>query len=332
VTDFARAVGSALAKPIEIITKLIAVITRLSTGVIRGFRSMQAHLTPALDAIGEAIDKVRANWRYLFGATEEASQAMSASTDDWVSAGEIIGQVLGGIATAIGYVVAAIAEAVSAIIWFVGGVRDLFVAVGTWIGESVAKVVLFFTEDIPAALDVAWSKVTGFFTGIGDFFVSIGAWFKGLFSSIATTIKNFFSPVVEFFDQVRRGIQKVIDAIAGAVKWLTAKVPGMLLPDSLMMTRTLIQNQQASVAPHQAGNIGAGSPGTVMPATIEAKARSTETKELERSIAALAETGDRKTNQPMTFNLQVDSETIARAARQADEESAGRGFSPIPVY
>jgi len=34
----------------------------------------------------------------------------------------------------------------------------------------------------------------------------------------------------------------------------------------------------------------------------------------------------------MTFNLQVDGETIARASRNADEESASRAFSPIPVY
>ena len=76
----------------------------------------EEYIGPALDSIGQAVDKVRANWNYFFGSAEEAGKAMDASTDDWVSAGETIGQVLGGIVTVIGYVIAAIIEVVSAIV------------------------------------------------------------------------------------------------------------------------------------------------------------------------------------------------------------------------
>ena len=54
--------------------------------------------------------------------------------------------------------------------------------------------------------------------------------------------------------------------------------------------------------------------------------------ELESSILELAKAGEIRGKQEMTFNLQVDGETIARASHKASEESAGRSFSPIPVY
>ena len=69
-----------------------------------------------------------------------------------------------------------------------------------------------------------------------------------------------------------------------------------------------------------------------LPAAADARTRTADTRELERSIAELAKAGEKRTHQQMTFNLQVDGETIARASRNADEESASRAFSPIPVY
>ena len=122
-------------------------------------------------------------------------------------------------------------------------------------GFSSAKVVLFFTVDLPAAFNFAYDKVAGFFTGIGEFFSSIGSWFINLFASIAGGIKQFFSPVVDFFDQVRRGIQKVIDTIAGGLRWLMDKVPSFLLPESFMLPEKIVETQQTNVVKREEKSI-----------------------------------------------------------------------------
>jgi hypothetical protein len=35
---------------------------------------------------------------------------------------------------------------------------------------------------------------------------------------------------------------------------------------------------------------------------------------------------------PFTVNVQVDGETVARAAHNANRDSASRSFSPVPAY
>ena len=69
-----------------------------------------------------------------------------------------------------------------------------------------------------------------------------------------------------------------------------------------------------------------------MPSVNEARGRSSELATLQSSMSDLAKASEKGGKQEMTFNLQVDGETIARASHNASEESAGRSFSPIPVF
>ena len=68
-----------------------------------------------------------------------------------------------------------------------------------------------------------------------------------------------------------------------------------------------------------------------MPAVSETRSRSANVLNADEIAEAIAKR-DSSRREPMTFNLQVDGETIARAAHNADEEAAGRSFAPLPMY
>ena len=69
-----------------------------------------------------------------------------------------------------------------------------------------------------------------------------------------------------------------------------------------------------------------------MPAAAETKGRSTSVLNADDIAEAISRQRGKTPREPMTINLQVDGETIARAAHNADEEAAGRSFAPIPLY
>ena len=62
----------------------------------------------------------------------------------------------------------------------------------------------------------------------------------------------------------------------------------------------------------------------------EAVSRSADLAQLQASFAA--STPVSSSSQPITVNVQVDGETIARAAHNAQRDSAGRAFSSVPAY
>jgi hypothetical protein len=314
----------------------VAIVTRVTTGIISGFRSMQEYIGPAIDTVAGAISDLKRTWNELTGSTESATGAAASSTESWRSVGETIGEVIGGIVTFIALVIAGLIKVIDAVLWVVTGIKDIFVAVGTWIGESLAKVVLFFTEDLPAGLDYAWDRVTSFFTGISDFFSGISAWFGGIFSSIAEGIRSFAAKITGFFDGIRQGVKRALAGVVEMAMGLLRKIPDILLPESLVRLKHQPTSIGASpVTPKPAATSEASSlkMPSAMPAVAEGRRRSEELSGLTDSIAALAASrSKREGEQQMTFRLEVDGETIAQASHNASRDVANRAFSPIPVY
>ncbi len=325
--DFTRAVGSALAGVVRWFAKLYAELARIAAGIISGFRSMQEYIGPAIDTISGAIDDLKATWAELVGSTNDATGAVNESTAGWKSVGEVIGNVVGGIITFISLVIAGLIKVVDAVLWVVTGIKDIFVVVGTAIGEGLGAVVWFLTETLPNALSSAWEKVTGFFVNVGDFFSGIGAWFKGIFGAIAGAIQGFFGKITGVFTKIRQAIRGVIDSIMNFVVGLLRKIPDALLPESLEKLKRQsftahVETEHSAVA----GDDAVPSALSSMPSAVESRGRSSELAGLRAEVATLAKSRDRGEQK-----LEVDGETLARASHNANQDAAGRSFSPVPV-
>ena len=134
-----------------------------SVGVapVAGFRSMQEYIGPAFEVVGEALGQLRDAWNALTGSSKDSTKATSESTSAWRSLGEFLGQVLGGVVTVITLAFAGLIKVVTAVIWVVNTVKDAFIAAGTWIGETAAKIYLWFTETLPNAISNAVATVVG---------------------------------------------------------------------------------------------------------------------------------------------------------------------------
>jgi hypothetical protein len=220
-------------------------------------------------------------------------------------------------------------------------VKHAFISAGTWIGETAAKIYLWFAETLPNAISTAIATVVGFFRAIGQFVSGIGRWFSNLFRRIADGIKSFLSPVVDFFRGVGRAIKSVFDGIRDIVIKLLLTVPDALLPSSLDRLKQSPLSSEVRTADGfdavrrtNATATRAEAATSSMPAAAEASGRANDLAQLETNIIALPNSQAQRQGQqpPFTVNVQVDGETIARANHNANRDTAARSFSPVPAY
>ncbi len=339
--SFGQIAGSAIATVVTWLTKLIAIFTRITSGIIAGFRSMWEYIGPAFDTVGGALTDLKTAWNTLTGATNDSGDAVNSSTSGWRVLGEVLGTIIGGVVTVITLAFAGLLKVITAIIWVVNAVKDAFVIAGTWIGETAAKIYLWFTETLPAAISSAIDGVVGFFRAIANFFVGIGRWFSNLFSTIAEGIKSFFRPVVDFFVGIGRTIKSVFDALRDFVIKLLRKIPDALLPASLerlkrtpLSSEVRTEDEFAAVQRTQDTAARSEAATSSMPAAADSTARMNEFAQLEANLMAYAnaQAKDKGQAPPFTVNVQVDGETVARAVNGAQQSSAARAFSPVPAY
>lgn len=333
-TDFARGVGSALAGVVRWFAKLYAELGRIAAGVISGFRSMKEYIGPAIDTISGAIDDLKRTWSELVGSTNEATGAVNESTAGWKSVGEVIGAVLGGIVTFIGLVIGGLLKVTNFVLRVIAIVRDIFVATGTTIGEGLAALVWWFTEEFPDALSYAWGRVTNFFSKISSFFSAVGRWFTGVFASITGAIQRFWGRIVGFFSKIQQAIRSVVDSILNAALGLLRKIPDALLPASLERLKhqslsATVRSEREPDVDQPINQIPAAL--SVMPSAAETNSRTNELAMMTSMLAAVVDSKERG-DQNVNINLEVDGETIARASHKASRDAAGRAFSPVPVY
>ena len=72
-----------------------------------------------------------------------------------------------------------------------------------------------------------------------------------------------------------------------------------------------------------------------MPSAVGAAVDADNASSVQSAVAAAtaaAGAANRSSSQPLTVNVQVDGETIARATAKANDDLASRNFSPVPVY
>ncbi len=339
--SFGETVGSVVATIVSWAAIAIGWAARLAAGFVAGFRSMKQFIQPAIDAVGDALDRLSAAWEKLTGTTQDASGAAGEASSVWRVLGEFLGMVFGTIVEVIVYGLALLIRVVESAIQVVGWLKDAFVAAGTWIGETAAGIYLWFTDTLPNALSSAIDGIVGFFNRIGKFLVGVGRWFTGLFDAIASGIKSFLQPVVDFFKGVGRAIKAVFDAIRDMVIEILREIPDELLPSSLerlkqapLSTEVRAADQFDAVARTQTTAGRAEAASSSMPAAVDTRARADDFAQFEANMKGYANDQAQRQGkaQPFNINLQVDGETLARVQSNAETDLASRSFSAVPAY
>lgn len=122
--SFGQVAGSASATVVTWLTKLNAIFTRITSGIVSGFKSMWEYIGPAFETVGGALTDLKTAWNTLTGATNESGDAVDSSTSGWKTLGEVLGTIIGGVVTVITLAFAGLLKVIEAVIWVVNAVKD----------------------------------------------------------------------------------------------------------------------------------------------------------------------------------------------------------------
>ncbi len=311
------AIGEALAKVVTVVADALTDLVHISAGIIAGIRQALTTFQPVFGFVGQAVgflaDAIRGLIADVTGLTGQARGGASVWTDIGEVLGWVAGTAIAGLAGALGVV----ALALRTVVALVRGVVEAFVWLGTTIGETAARIYLFFTETLPRA-----------------------------FHQVVAAVRSFFEPVVSFVESVVDSIRTALDRLIAYVGHLAAKIPERFRPallDSVVAAGEAAQVRlDARTTP---GALGVPSPldapvaiatplpwpsgaTAPLPAATELSVRrelsdQTEDALLAQSIA----TTDRPIDAHVT--LTVDGETLARATTRAQRGLAVRSFVPV---
>ncbi|HEU4406554.1 MAG TPA: phage tail tape measure protein [Polyangiaceae bacterium] len=308
--SFGQRVGGALATVATALVRLAAAGARLATGFVGGLRAMGAVVGPAFDAIGQAFERLRLAWARLTGAADAGAGAAAASTAPWRALGELLGGLASVVVTVLGFALAGALDLLTLLVRAVDAVRGAFTGTGAALAGAASAVGEAFGA-MGRAIGNAATAVLSAFGRIGEGARAALAGVQGAFASVA------------------RGIDEAVASARGAAGRMLSAVPDALLPGPLVALKQASASGAATPLP-PAATLPAGARLTALaaaPAVAEASGRAQATAAPPN--AATAPPGPER---PLVVQVQVDGETIARAAAKASAESASRSFSPLPAY
>jgi hypothetical protein len=153
-----------------------------------------------------------------------------------------------------------------------------------------------------------------------------------VFGAIFTNLYDSFVRVRTFLTDLATSIRSAFTSLADGVIGLLRKVPTRFLPaEYAWLARQPLSTEVQQQLTLSSPNTSAGPEVATasMPARSEAVSRSADLAQLQASFATSAAVTN---SPPIMVNVQVDGETIARAAHSAQRDSASRAFSPVATY
>ncbi|HVJ14070.1 MAG TPA: hypothetical protein VM686_01455, partial [Polyangiaceae bacterium] len=288
-------VGQVLAKVFEFSARVLTGLVELGTGVVGAWEA----IAPGVEVVRGSFAQLGTNLTQLTGVLGSQSGAIQSTGSLWSAFGNVVAFVIGIAITIIGVFVSTVSLAASVVSGALGAVMSLF--------SGLADVV----------------------TGV--VFV-IGGIFTGRWADIWTGMKLVAFGVI---DAVAGAVLELVGALGGAVDALA----GLLGKNTQFQKSIRDFKEQAradtlrdfglegqSFTPGQARPpVPAGAAPPAAPAVAAVRAL---TPPLSSSPSVPAPTPA----PPVTVNLQVDGETLARAVHRADQDAATRSFSPVPAY
>ena len=198
---------------------------------------------------------------------------------------------------------------------------DEYRSFGELVGAALAGIVRWTAAAI--------SVTAGFFTGLAKGATLVA----NVFGEVFGNLYDSFVKVRTFLMDLATSIRSAFTSLADGIIGLLRKVPTRFLPaEYAWLARqplsTEVQQQLTLATPNTA--VGPEVATASMPARAEAVSRSADLAQLQASFAA--STPANSSSQPITVNVQVDGETIARAGAAAQRDLASRAFSSVPSY
>ncbi len=302
-------------------------IKRFFEGLAEGFGAAIERARPVFEFVGEAIGFVAEQIRDLVSDITGVNDQALEGSSVWKSFGEVVGFVAGAIGSVLAGAIGIVALALRTVIATVRAVIYAFAWLGEFIGETAAKIYLFFTETIPS-----------------------------VFKTVVGAVKSFFQPIVDFITGVVDTIHNVLDKVIAFIGRLVAKIPSRFRPaflDSVVEAGEAAESRIAeraaraaapavramvpgvvseiAAAPLPSPALGVGAAGAALAAVSEVRARGQiSDAELDAIVArGIALSEGRPVQAHVTLN--VDGETLARASARAERNTAARSFVPVPV-
>ncbi|MDP1916425.1 MAG: phage tail tape measure protein [Myxococcales bacterium] len=192
-------------------------------------------------------------------------------------------------------------------------------------GELVGAALAGIVKWTAAAISVTASFFTSLAKGATVVVQVFSAVFNHLYDSFVT-VRSFLTALAE---SIRSAFVSLSDGVIGLLR----RVPTRLLPAEyqwLARQPLSTESQQQLTVAMPASMPTPDVASSSMPARSEAVSRTAELAQLQATFSSAPAAST--LSQPITVNVQVDGETIARASHNAERVSAGRSFSSVPSY
>ena len=322
--------GQVLARIVTFLVDGLSAVIRVAAGIINGIREAFAFFRPVFGFVGQAISFVAEEIRGLIadftGVNDQARQGGSV----WTILGQVIGAVAGTVGVVLAGALGVVAMALHTVVSIVRAVIDAFTWLGHHIGETAAKIYLFFTERILPGIKLVAGGVRSVLQPVLDFITSI---FEGIRNSLERVISFLGRLVAKIPSRFRPGfLDSIVDAGKAADESIAVRTAKSVAP-AVALGPPAPTVAAGGASPRATGSFAGGSTaaGASLPAASEVRARSQiSDTELDAIIArGIAAADNRPVQAHVTLN--VDGETLARASARADRSVAARSFIPVPV-
>ena len=334
-------------------------------GIKEGFGAALEAAWPIFQELGDALDAFGAAVADLF--TTFTGAAAGLPSDRFRAFGQIVGDALASIAAVAAKVLAVVLSFFSGLLstgrqafgWVTTAAGDLGRAFGA-LGAAWAG--LTGTSDAASASMSGWGEGASLLGRIIGW--TIGAAITGVIGLLtrAVQVVTFVVKALTVLKNAFREVGDFVSALGDALVWFFTEV----LPNALASAGHAIGSALGKLGdvgaalfglgPEDAPSAAGGAPpsgravqlpsarvaassalvraaAAASPATAAAAQEGDDAARLQSLVAAAQSrsTGS-SASAPVTVNVQVDGETLARAQANASRDLAGRSYSPVPAY
>jgi TP901 family phage tail tape measure protein len=333
---FGASIGEVFGKIATAVVVSISLITRFASGFLQGVRSVWSEVEPAFSALGEAIGEVVEAFGNLFGITSMGTSVSKGATTGWGALGAMLGRILARTAAGFAWGLGAALRFVAYLVNVAAVIVDVFYALVGGVEYVATALDTFFTETLPAAAASAVAFIVTSFSSLLAVLAGFGRRFLAIFGLTGEGIRSFLAPVFDFFDGVGDKLLGALTRIRDVVIGMLRALPRDLLPTSLATLAALPLSTESGGRDDPARDntaaaaASAAAASSAMPAAADAGARADQTAVLQAALAASSTAQGPVA--PITVNMVVDGEVLARASYDANKDAAGRSFSPVASY
>ncbi len=292
--------GQMLAKVFEFLVQVMTTVVQVANGVARGWQWISAGAGIVSNALGQLGTQLGDSINYLAGTTGATQQSGSA----WQSLGNVISFVVAVLITTVGLLVATISAAAA----IVSAAIQIIINVFSGLADVVTGVVFIVGGIINGNWTDIWNGMKLVVFGVVDAIIGAVLELGGAIAGVVDAMAGLFGSNTK----LQAGIRGFKDSLHGqmaadfGVEDLTFTPTG----------QTAAPTQQPAGAPPALG---------AMPAVAAVRATNAQAATAPAPTPPVPQA-------PVVVQLQVDGQTLATAVHRADQDSAGRSFSPVPSY